>query len=669
MIYKKLYNLLIINILSLAICLGQEYDVVVYGATASGVMASIAASNEGMNVLLVEPGRYVGGMVTGGLSHTDYGDRTVIGGMALEFYKKVADYYKTHTFYWRGPEPHVGEKILMDWLRDAGVEILFGKRVDRVITKEAVIQRIIFTDGSETRAKIYIDAGYEGDLMARAGISYTFGREGKSEFNESWAGRQPIMQTSHQIDARINPFSDTQEKHLLPLINPRPMVEIGEGDKGIQSYCFRLIATDQIDNKVPWAKPGNYDPEIYELARRYYQAKPEAGPLIHYWPTLPNNKSDINSSAGISTNLLDGSSWEYPDARYSKRDSLWQWHKDYTLGLAWFLSSHPDVPIHVRQYMKTFGLCKDEYIDNDHFPHQLYIRVARRMKGEYIMTQKDLVEDTIKYDAIGMGSYNIDVREVQRNYIPISRFPDMKYEVYNEGYLSIPVAQYEIPYRSLVPRYEECKNLIVPVCISGSALAVASIRMEPQYMIMGQAAGVAASMAVQSERHVQLIDIYSLQKKLESHNQVLSLGKNPYGLWNNENMIIIDNTMKSFTAIKGDWDVNEITHTGRYEMNFRQISGEKEGSFGYIPFFFKPGSYDVYIWHPASKEYESNVTVRILSLNGEKIVYIDQQKSGGMWKKLGIYDFDQGRHKSLIIEADKSEKIIVADAVKFEFIK
>ena len=647
----------------------KDYDVIVYGATASGVMASIAAADEGMAVMLVAPGKYIGGMVTGGLSHTDYGDRTVIGGLAYEFYNKVAEHYNTHIFYWRGPEPHVGEKIMKDWLEKHGVEVVYGKRVDKVIKEGKYIRQLIFSDNSSMRAMVFIDAGYEGDLMARAGVSYTFGRESKKEYHESWAGRQPIMQTSHQIDTRINPFANEREKELLPLINPTPMVEIGEEDKGIQSYCFRLIATDDPKNMVPWSKPNNYHSNTYELVRRYYQAKPNAGPLIHYWPTLPNKKSDINSSAGISTNLLDGSSWLYPDADYTKRDSIWQWHRDYTLGLAWFLSSDPSVPDHVRNYMKTFGLCKDEYIENDHFPHQLYIRVARRMKGEYVMTQHDLMEDTIKYDAIGMGSYNIDVREVQRNIIEISRFPDMKYETYNEGYLSIPVAQYEIPYRSLVPKFEECQNLIVPVCISGSALALASVRMEPQYMVMGQSAGVAASMSINSDRPVQLIDVFELRRKLKAQKQVLSLKDNPYGLWNSQDVIIIDNNMKGFVSFTGDWFEEETVHTGRYEMNFRYCPGGRRGVFEYKPYFFKGGTYDVFIWYPSSAEHSIKVPLFIKHSNGSDNVFVNQQKDGGKWLKIGQYNFDKGRDSSISIVADISQDMVVAVAVKFELVK
>jgi hypothetical protein len=643
-------------------------DVIIYGGTASGVTAAISASREGASVLLIEPGRHIGGMVTGGLSHTDYGDRTVIGGLATEFYEKIARHYSTHVFYWRGPEPHIAEKIFKDWLEEYDVEVIYGKRLDKVWKENGRITKILLTDGSEVIGTVFVDASYEGDLMARAGVSYTYGREGINDYKESWAGRQPVTFTSHQINGRINPFNNDRDKKLLPLVHHRPMVGIGEADKGIQSYCFRLIATNKPENMVPWSKPQNYQPEKYELARRYYRANPNAGPLIGFWPTLPNGKSDINSSVGISTNLLDGSSWDYPEADYAKRDSIWQWHRDYTLGLAWFLSTDQDVPKHVRDSMKKFGLCKDEYVDNENFPHQLYVRVARRMKGEHFMTQHDLMTDTVKYDAIGMGSYNIDVREMQRSFIEISRFPDMKYETYNEGYLSIPVAQYEIPYRSLVPKYEECQNLIVPVCMSGSALAIASIRMEPQYMIMGESAGAAAAMAVQSQRAVQKIDVYKLQEKLRGYNQVLSLKENPYGIWNTEDEIIIDNNMKGFTFFTGNWHEEETVHTGRYEMNFRVKPANNTGTFEYMPYFFKRGKYNVYMWYPSAKNYEARVPVEIHHFNGTEKIIVNQQKDGGKWTRIGTYEFDAGHRLAVTIVGEQG-KYTIADAVKFEFVE
>ena len=642
----------------------SDYDVVVYTATASGVMAAIAAAQAGSRVVLVEPGKHIGGMVTGGLSHTDYGNRTVIGGLALEFYQRVAEHYGTHPFYWRGPEPHIGEEILKDWLDEAGVEVQYEKRLDEVEMASGVIQQLTFLDGSQITGRVFIDAGYEGDLIAKAGVSYVVGREGVADYGESWAGRQPITFTSHQIDARLSPYADERAKELLPLIHPDTMVDIGQADGGVQSYGFRMIATDHPDNLLPWPKPDNYDPVTFELVRRYYQAQPKAGPLVGFWPTLPNRKSDINSSVGISTNLLDGSNWKYPDADYALRDSIWKWHQDYTLGLAYYLANDPAVPEPVRQAMTTFGLCKDEYVENEHFPHQLYVRVGRRMKGEYFMTQHDLTEDTLKYDAIGMGSYNMDVRHVQRSWLTISRFPDLKEEVYNEGYLSIPVSPYEIPYRSLTPRFEECRNLLSSVCVSGSHLAIASIRMEPQYMIMGHAAGLAAHMAAQSNRPVQLVDVYALQQTLSEQGQVLSLEKNPYGSINTPTDIVIDNTMTNFTNIIGDWYEEETMPTGRYEMNFRYSPPGKTGSFEYHPYLFESGLYNVFMWHPADAQYSDAVTVTVHTADKTLKKQINQQKGGGEWKKLGAFNFKKGKQLALSIEANENQ-MVIADAVRF----
>jgi hypothetical protein len=493
------------------------------------------------------------------------------------------------------------------------------------------------------------------------------GREGKTVYGESWAGVQPVTFTSHQIDARINPFYDGSARKPIPLIHTAPMERTGEGDKGVQSYCYRMIATDNPENMISWPKPEGYDPGIFELVKRYYREKPDAGSLIGFWPTLPNGKSDINSSAGISTNLPDGSSWQYPCADYAKRDSIIRWHKLYTLGLAYFLAKDPSVPEKVRSYMNSFGLCRDEYPDNDHFPHQLYIREARRMKGEYIMTQHDLMYDTIKYDAIGMGSYNIDIREMQRVYIDISRFPDLKQEVYNEGYLSIPVAPYQIPFRAILPKFMECTNLLVPVCVSASHVALASIRMEPQYMILGESAGIAASMAVKENRPVQLIDIFALQAKLRKRNQILSMEEKPYGIMNDPNTLVIDNNMRVYTSFTGNWHEEETKPDDRYEMNFRYKTAGNEGTFTYSPFFMKEGFYKVFVWYPALPENDKKVRIEVFFVNGVKEFIIDQNKKGGQWVLLGEGPFMKGHHKGLTIYGSYG-KFVVADAVKFEWI-
>jgi hypothetical protein len=663
--------LITILLFTLTIALsGQDhnYDVVVYGATASGTISAIAAAGEGMDVILIEPRKNVGGMVTGGLSHNDYGDRAVIGGLALDFYKKVSDYYKKPLYYWRGPEPHVGEKIFLDWLEEAGVELIFEKRMVEVFMRKGYIHKLALSDGSFISGKIFIDASYEGDLMARAGVTYTIGRESIHEYKESWAGRRAILPDGHQMLPRVSPFRNEGTRELLPLINPEPLVGEGEADNAVQGYCFRIIVTTNPEIMVPFPKPDNYNAYQYALVKRYYEVHPNAGNMVHIWPTLPKGKTDMNSSGPISTNVVDGLNWEYPDADYQRRDEIWQEIKDYTLGLLYFLSNDSSVPERIRKETRQMSLCKDEFVDNDHWPHQLYIRSGRRMKGEYFMTQHDLESDTVKYDAIGMGSYNIDVRHVQRTCIPVSRFPELHYEVYNEGYISIPVAPYEIPFRSLLPKYEECRNLIVSVCFSASHVAQASIRMEPQYMIMGHAAGIAAAMAVKENRPVHKIDISELQKKLKAQGQILSLKENPYGAFAYEDEIIIDNNMKRFTEKTGMWQGNETEHNGRFQMNYSQNDNSK-GTFTFKPWLKKAGFYKLSIWYPSKESYSDAVTISIRHKNGKTQKLINQQKDGGKWISLGDYEFESGYQKVLTVVSDEAERTVVADAIKLDFIK
>ena len=500
------------------------FDVIVYTATAGGVVAAIAAAREGARVALLEPGRHVGGMVSGGLGWTDVGDHAVIGGMALEFYERVANHYHEPVWAHPGPEPHVAEAIFRDWLREAGVHLFFGSRLDHVVKERQTIRGVTIEGNRAFEASVYIDASYEGDLVARAGVSYAVGRESVSAYGESWAGRQPIRPGQHQLHVPVSPFVNGKDGELLPLIHDKPMVVEGEGDGGVQSYCFRLCLTNRPEDQVTFPKPDDYDPSQLELLRRFLAVagqQVQANRLMGLRPNLPNGKCDVNSIGPISTSLLDGSNWAYPDANYSKRQEIWDHHLHYTQSLLYFLANDESVPAHIRAEMNTWGLCHDEFQDTGHWPHQLYVRDARRMYGEYFMSQADLEGANVKYDSIGMGAYNIDIREVQRTWMWVPRYPNVIGETFNEGYLTIPVKPYQIPYRSLVPKYYQCSNLLVTVCVSASHVAFGSIRMEPQYMIMGHAAGVAAAMAARENQAVQRIAIASLQQKLAAQRQVL----------------------------------------------------------------------------------------------------------------------------------------------------
>jgi hypothetical protein len=501
------------------------YDVVVYGATASGVMASVAAAREGLKVALLEPGRHVGGMVSGGLGWTDVGQRQVIGGMALDFYARVGQAYDTPAFAWAGPEPHVAERIFLEWLDAAGLEPFFGVRLEQVEKDEASIQTITMNNGERYAARVFIDATYEGDLLARSGVSYAIGRESTRKHGESWAGRQPWRPHKHNFDVYLSPFREGGEE-LLPLMHDRPMVPIGEGDGGVQGYGFRLCLTRDPQRRLPFPEPAGFEPDQFELMRRYLAQKGEqvhARQLMGLTPNLPNDKCDVNSIGPLSLNLLDGSNWAYPDAGYEERQAIWDRHLHYAQSLLYFLAHDPSVPAHIREELNTWGLCQDEFADTDHWPHQLYVREARRMVGEYVMTQHDLDPGVRKYDSVGMGSYHIDIRSTQRVWDYVHLHPQLFPAVFNEGYISVPVLPYEIPYRSLTPRFYECDNLLVPVCLSASHVAFASIRMEPQYMILGHSAGIAASLAVREEIPVQQVSIASLQRRLAEQHQVLSL--------------------------------------------------------------------------------------------------------------------------------------------------
>jgi hypothetical protein len=504
-----------------AIASPRTCDVLVYGGTAGGAVAAVAAAREGMDVVLLEPGRHIGGMLSGGLGRTDM-DRQqhVIGGMARRFFVEAGRHYG-EPIAWTF-EPKVAERILRAWLRDAGVEVLFEHRLDTVSKQANHVVGIKTVNGAEFRAKVFIDSSYEGDLMARAGVSYTVGREARNEYGESLAGRKEIQPGNHQFVAPVSPYDDGK---LLPyLVSDEDLGEVGSADHKVQAYCFRLCLTDVEGNRIPISRPEGYDPVRYELLRRYIQSLSvfkEPRRLLGI-SRIPNGKTDLNSGPAVSTNLT-GASWEYPEASYERRGEIWQEHLAWTHGLLYFMGNDPSVPADIRAEIKRWGLARDEFTDTGGWPHQLYVREARRMRGEYVMTQHDLETRRTKYDSIGMGGYNMDVREVQWVAHTVYRFPIPTEEVLMEGYITVPVEPYEIPYRSLLPRMDEADNLLVTSSVSASHMAYSSLRMEPQYMIMGHAAGLASAAAVASKVAAHKVDLGRLQGRLREQGQILSL--------------------------------------------------------------------------------------------------------------------------------------------------
>ena len=463
-------------------------------------------------------------MVSGGLGWTDRGDEGVIGGLTRTFYERVGVRYGTGPWDIAGPEPKVAESIFRAWLQEANVEVVFEARLEDVGRHGQSIDQVSTADGAGFRGSVFVDASYEGDLLAAAGVTYAVGRESVSRHGESWAGRQPIRADPHQFSVPVSPFLDERAGELLPLIHDRPLAAVGDGDGGIQSYCYRLCLTDRPDNRIPFPRPDDYDPADYELLRRFLVATVPAltvNDVFTLRSRLPNDKVDANSKGPISTNVLDGSNWAYPEADHRRRTQIQGHHLRYTQGLVYFLSNDPGVPMPIREEMSRWGLCGDEFPDTGHWPHQLYVRDARRMTGEYVLTQHDLDLARSHDDAVAMGSYNIDIREVQRVSVPGSRGPAAPQGTANEGYLTVPVKPYQVPYRSLLPRYGQCDNLLVPVCLSASHVAFASVRMEPQFMMLGHAAGTAAALAVRDKCAVHRIDVPELQRTLAAQGQIL----------------------------------------------------------------------------------------------------------------------------------------------------
>jgi hypothetical protein len=498
----------------------RQFDVVVYGATASGVVAAVAAARDGMNVALVGTDQHLGGMVSGGLSSSDRGKDYVIGGMSREFFERVGKHYDEPIEWYF--EPHVAEQVFHEMLDQTKVVQITNARLKEkggVVMRNGQITSIALTNGTVLRAAVFMDTSYEGDLMNEAGVKYTWGREPESAYNESIAGVRGRQRPDHHFNVPVSPWAAPGK--LLPEVQNLPRGAMGSGDRYVQAYGFRMCLTNVAGNMLPFPKPTGYDPYRYELLKRYIAAleKAEGHPPVMkelmIMSRLKGGKFDINSFGGFSTDHL-GANWDYPSGSYKRQAEIWQDHYNYDAGFFYFLANDASVPKSLHDEVNKYGLAKDEFLAEHGWPFQLYIREGRRMLGDYVMTQKDITTDVKKADSIGMGSYQSDSHHVRR-------IPTAEGYVENEGEQYVVTVPYEIPYRVMVPKKSEARNLLVPVCFSASHVAYSTIRMEPQYMIMGQAAGVAAAIAVREKVAVADVPVTKLQEKLRETKAVLSL--------------------------------------------------------------------------------------------------------------------------------------------------
>jgi hypothetical protein len=526
----------------------QKYqaDIVIYGGTSAGVTAAVQASKMGKKVIVVSPDKHLGGLSSGGLGFTDTGDKEVIGGLAREFYHRVFLHYQTDTAWkWQKKEaygnkgqgtpaidgadrtmwifePHVAEQIMEDFVRENKLTVLRNEWLDRkggVKMKDGKIISITTLSGKEFTGKAFIDATYEGDLMAAAKVSYHVGREANSTYGEQWNGvQQGVFQHGHYFASNIDPYQVPGDKNsgLLAGISDADPGVNGQGDDKIQAYCFRMCLSDHPENRTEFPKPDNYNPKDYELLVRVFNSGWKE--LFDKFDPIPNRKTDTNNHGPFSTDYI-GMNYRYPEATYQERAMIIKQHENYQKGLLYFMATDTRIPADLQKQFNTWGLAKDEFKDNGNWPHQIYVREARRMISNYVMTEHEVLSKKSVPEPVGMGSYSLDSHNAQR-------FVTKKGFVQNEGDIGVHAPKpYSISYQAIVPKEEECSNLLVPVCLSVSHIAYGSIRMEPVFMILGESAATAAALAIDNKVSVQKVKYVQLEQQLLKQKQRLTLTK------------------------------------------------------------------------------------------------------------------------------------------------
>ena len=533
----------------------RPYDVVVYGSSPAALTAAISAQRLGKSVVVISPETRIGGLTTGGLGQTDIGNKAAFGGLALQFYRDVAAYYKDDANWTRQKrsdylpdgqcsgtkgtdsmwtfEPHAALDILGRWERDNGIDIRRGEFLDRekggVLMEGGRIVAIRTLSGNAYRGKMFVDATYEGDLMAAAGVSYAVGREANAVYGETLNGIQTAQAKYHQFVEGISPYVKPEDPSsgLLPNVEPYdPGNKDGQGDRRVQAYCFRMCLTDVPENRIPFAKPANYDERNYELLLRNFEAMGRQKEVKFPWANeglpwinskMPNCKTDTNNRTGFSLDFI-GRNWAWPEASYEERERMRKEHLDYQRGLMWTLANHPRIPETMRREFSRWGTCKDEFQDGlgDGWQKQLYVREARRLVGDYVMTEANCIKKRIAPRPVAMAAYTMDSHNVRR-LVGADGF------VHNEGDVQVEGGKgpFGIDYGALVPKRGECENLFVPVCLSASHIAFGSIRMEPVFFALGQVAGTAAAQAISAGCAVQDLPYGPLRTRLLEDGQVL----------------------------------------------------------------------------------------------------------------------------------------------------
>lgn len=635
-----------------------QVDVCIYGATSAGIIAAYTAKKMHQTVLVVDPGKHIGGLTSGGLGFTDIGNKYAVSGLGLDFYRRVGKRYnKFESWIF---EPHVAKDVFMQYIKTAKVDLALGHTLTSARSEFGYIKELeleyLNEEGKPTtkrvEAKMFIDCSYEGDLMAKAGVSFTVGRESNSWYTETINGVQ--MRDHHQFPDGVDPYKvpGKPESGLLWGIADGTLPASGSADTKVQAYNYRICLTDEPSNRIDITRPAEYDSTKYELLLRLLEKKPDArlGAILKV-DRMPNHKTDINNNGAFSTDMI-GMNYGYPEGNTEKRKVIIQQHEAYVKGLLYFIGHDPRMPENLRKEMLTWGYPKDEYTDNNHFTPQLYVREARRMISAYVMTEANCLGKEVVTDGVGMAAYTMDSHNCQR--IVVNNM------VKNEGDVQIGgFGPYPISYRSIIPRAKECKNLLVPVCLSASHIAYGSIRMEPVFMVLAQAAATAASMAIHAKQDVQEINVQQLQQTLKT---------NPLADGSVAE-IVVDNSNTEQVTIKGNWATKERIGYGPSVLTANEPSAE-ERSVQFKPVIEKAGNYQLYTYIlPKYNKLASQTTVTVFDGSKETTVTLkrtdiqEQGQTSGEWVLLGKYKLQSGANAHVTIHAAGADGAIVADAV------
>ncbi|QDT54462.1 Xanthan lyase precursor [Caulifigura coniformis] len=674
-----------------------EADLIVYGGTSSGVIAAVQAKQMGKSVIVVGPDKHLGGLSSGGLGYTDTGNKAVIGGLSRDFYHRIWKQYQSpDAWRWQKKseygnkgqgtpaidgenrtmwifEPHVAEQVFEDYVKEFQIPVHRDEWLDRSkgVKKEGErIRSITMLSGKTYTGKMFIDATYEGDLMAAAGVNYHVGREANSEYGEKWNGVQVgVLHHKHHFGAvksKISPYvvPGDPKSGVLPRISTDPPGEYGTADKRVQAYCYRWCASNHPENRIPFPKPDGYDPKQYELLVRIFEAGWRE--TFEKFDDIPNRKTDTNNHGPFSTDNI-GMNYDYPEASYERRKEILDEHRQYQQGWLYFVANDPRVPKVVQDEMRKWGLPKDEFKDNGNWPHQIYVREARRMIGQFVMTENELMKKKPTPDSVGMGSYTIDSHNVQRYITPEGY-------VQNEGDIGVGISPYSIAYGSLVPKKGQCENLVVTVCVSSTHIAFGSIRMEPVFMILGQSGATAAALAIDGNIPVQDVAYTALRERLLKDGQVLEHAdsakpKAEKVFISPESLpgVVVDDEQATLT---GEWKSSSAG--ARYVgSGYRHDNAAKDGqaSAEFAAKLPSAGRYEVRISSPPNTNRSSKVAVEVRAADGNHVVYVNQRKSPGnneTFQSLGVFEFAAGKPATVKVSNGNSDGYVVIDAVQWQ---